>query len=309
MPESLQVGDIIIEMDGGSADHSLLWVGGDKPIVHSAESEEFVGVIRQSAKPYAVWKSDDKKWKSYARVYRNNDDLGQRAAQFALDWATRSDEQAYVDLRTLGKDEAEKFKSENPRRKRESGGGKNITIGSPKFKGSAVVLDTPFSQARLGGPELDWNVLSLFRALRAYHRAQNRLPLSQLKGVTCSQFITYCYQAAAVQKHFGGAPIPQKILAQISNSDRLYSLKQDGGAADLIHDALKGINVSFMPKGMLVDAKTTSASNLQEKLGEGNSGFTFRGDLAPALKIIQPNEGGGLQTYKDVKKLCEVDIV
>lgn len=307
MPEPFVAGDIMIEMDGDSVEHSMMWVGGEKPVVHSAEAGDFVGVIQQSAKPYARWKDDSKAWRPYARIYRSQDGSGAAAAKFAIDWATRSDSATFVKLKNLSDTEQEKLQQEKPRQKRPPNSDKNITIGSPKFEGSGIVLDTPYSQARLGGGDKPWDVLSLFRALRAYDRALSKLPLSQLKGVTCSQFVTYCYQAAAVQKHFGGLPIDAKILSGISKSGKLYSLKNDAGAADLINDALKGIDVGFMPKAMLIDAKTTSADCLKTNLEKQGSGFDFVGDMAPSLVIIKPTEAPALKTYGDVKKLCGVN--
>lgn len=306
MPVPLEPGDVMIEMTGNSVEHSMMWVGGEKSVVHSAEAGDFVGVIQQSPKPYARWKEDDKPWRSKVRIYRNNDGLGPEAAKLAIDWATRSDDQVFVQFKKMEETEQEEHQKLHPRVKRAEGDGKNITIGSPKFEGSSIVLDTPYSQARLGSGDKEWSVLSLFRALRAYHRAKNKLPLSQLKGVTCSQFVTYCYQAAAIGKYFGGLPIPKEILSNISKTDKFYSLKNDVGAADLVQDALKGINVDFIPKGMLVDAKTTSADCLKANLEKGASGFTFIGDMSPSLVVITAMEANGLKTYGDVKKLCNV---
>jgi len=314
VPGQMKAGDILIELEGGGAEHIIMWVGGDKPIVHSAEQESFVGVIQQSAKPYLIKKDDEKKWKPFVAVFRSDSEsLAAQAAKFAIEWATRSDDEVYMMLRTLEKEgieeKIEEYKKENPRVKRFEPGKKNVTIGSPKFGGDTIVLDTPFSQERLGGGDKDWDVYSLFRALRAYDRVMSQLPLSQLKGITCSQFVTYCYQAAALHGHFGGSPIPKEILNLISDNGKLYSLKKTKESQpDLISNALEGFDVGFMPVGMLVDAKTTSADNLMEKLLDSKSGFQEMGYMVPKgdeAVLISISEASGIKTWGDLKELLK----
>jgi hypothetical protein len=306
MPENLQAGDIIIQLDKDTADHTLMWVGGEKPIVHSSEGENFSGVIQQSAGPLLNLKDDSKPWKGYARVFRSDDGLGPLAATFAIKWAVRSDNVAYIEARKLydeqDRAQAEEYANKNPRGKRTIGAPQNITIGNAKTKSLSVALDTPFSQARLEKGDKEWDVHSLFRALRAYDRGKKGLPLSQLKGITCSQFATYCYQAASLDKQLGGAPIPSNILNHIANSGAFYSLKQGTpDQANIIKHALEGYPTDCIPKAMLVDAKTTSAGNLMAKLLQEGSRFSDRGFLAPTpskkLVVITSQESQSIPTY------------
>ena len=43
-----QRGDIIFSYEDGEVDHSLIWVGGDKPIIDSVEGKKISGVIRKN---------------------------------------------------------------------------------------------------------------------------------------------------------------------------------------------------------------------------------------------------------------------
>ncbi|PVZ68322.1 hypothetical protein DC094_13635 [Pelagibaculum spongiae] len=44
-----------------------------------------------------------------------------------------------------------------------------------------------------------WNGTAWFKAYQAYIRAELNLPISVNKGVFCSQFVSCCYQAAAIK--------------------------------------------------------------------------------------------------------------
>jgi hypothetical protein len=333
MPRELVTGDILIQLDKrGGADHSLMWVGGEKPVVHSVEGDKFNGVIQQSARYFLErWENvkPTDEWKRKVDVYRARDpNLGPAAARFATEWATRSDDQACGELATrfdaaqaedYSGESLEHYAAAHPRQKRAAGARKNVSIGSPGFRTAAgapdpstnVVLDTPYSQRRLlagGGGNQPWDTLSLFRALRAYHRGTNHLPLSQLIGVTCSQFVTYCYQAGSLSIHFGNNPIPQEVLALVSKDGQFYSLKGKGpGSADLVQQGLKGYDAAYqqaIPQEMRVDAKTTSAGNLMARL-EQDMNFEWVGALVATrdkrqLKVLTPAEGKDGMTWSDV---------
>ena len=312
MPDSLQAGDVIVQLKRNQANHCLMWVGGEKPIIHSADADNFSGVIQQSASFLPKLKDDLEKWTPHARVFRNQRDLGAQATKFAKQWAVRSDDEAFLNAMNLSDSQdaqqAAKYVAENPREKRQPETPKHVTVGNAKTKSITVVLDTPYSQDRLEQGNKEWDVYSLFRALRAYDRGTKSLPLSQLKGITCSQFITYCYQAASLDRVFGGCAIPQATLQHISDTGAFYSLKRGTPEqANLIEHGLHGYSTDFIPKAMLVDAKTTSAGNLMRKLLEEDSQFTNVGDLAlrtnGKLVVVSNEESAKLLNYGDLKEL------
>jgi hypothetical protein len=323
MPADLASGDILIELSAGEgADHSLMWLADpSKPVVHCVEGEKFKGVMQHSAnyfQPHFAKATDASvEWTPKIAVFRSTDGkLAERAAWFAREWATRTDDQACIQLATFREESSfeklQEYAQQHPRTPRTQPG-KNISIGSPKFPihETMVVLDTPYSQARLGVAAQPWDTLSLFRALRAYHRGINHLPLSQLKGVTCSQFITYCYQAGALALRFGNQPIPKEILNQISDTGVFLSLKKkEKGGADLVRQGLNGYDQDYqqsIPMAMRVDAKTTSADQLLEKLKSDNT-FPLAGYMVclsdkKRLRILTPNEALNVVSWGEVWKI------
>lgn len=157
--------------------HCMLWVGAAKPLVHNVERGIFVGVIRQSTDPLT----------DTHVVYRYKDaELAAMAAKFAEEWAVTPSEE--------------------------------LKLPTPTPK--KVVLKTPYSHKRMEGAfdgTAPWSVDSLFRALKAIARAHDGTGLSPRHGASCSQFVTYCYQAAALKKSIG--PVLPSGLIQAVRKD------------------------------------------------------------------------------------------
>jgi hypothetical protein len=175
--------------------HALMWVGGPKPVVHAVTTDadgagSTKGALRQS---------DDALRKSVPfgglRVFRYVADpaLGPKAASFAIDWATESDRHARpadVDFRV-------------------------------DDKASIRVLKTPYSENRHLKPVVvpaaseSWSVASLFRVVKAIARKRDRMGLSPNHGVSCDQFVVYCYQAAALEAYLTAGTLPNDLIAVI----------------------------------------------------------------------------------------------
>lgn len=164
--KKLKPGDILLSYvdEECAADHSLIWTAEEKPLVHCVETEKFSGIFAESGK--RLGKGGDE---PYMVIRPKDSTLGAKAAKFARGWAVA--------------------------------GGNNSNL-----KGR---LRTPYSQDRLGGGDLDWDDYSYVRAVRAYIRANPekwqwddnglKLPvLSKKQGITCSQLVTYAYQAGAI---------------------------------------------------------------------------------------------------------------
>jgi len=79
------------------------------------------------------------------------------------------------------------------------------------------------------------------------------------------------------------------------------------GTASLIEDALKGLDVSFIPQAMLVNAKTASASRLKEALEADTTGFRFVGYVAPNsatdATLVYLTEFKDGMTWGDLRKI------
>jgi len=140
---------------------------------------------------------------------------------------------------------------------------------------------------------------------------QNKLPKwpnpACQSQVSCSQFVIYCYQAAALDLKFGSQPIAREILQQIPNNGVFYSLKSAGGA-DLVKQGLNGYDQEFqqsIPQAMRVDAKTTSVDQLLTKL-KGDNKFQLVGYMVTTkdktrLRIVTTAETA--PTWDDVWKI------
>src|SRR5262249_42979484 len=121
--------------------------------------------------------------------------------------------------------------------------------GSPEFDQAPVVkgnrmLKSPYGHERYsyaGSRHTveDWTVASLFLVVKAIAYRKARKGLSPSKGVTCSQFLTYCYQAASVERGVGSLLTPE-LLGHLSKDNRFLKLKHPEDT-NAINEALKDI--------------------------------------------------------------------
>jgi hypothetical protein len=191
---SLEIGDVIIDGDGAGGTHAMLWVGElgkDKPLIHSS-NEKWIGVFQQSMSYIGKRILDEQFVPSGCGVYRYNGPvkgLGEKACEFALKWATQPG---------------------------------NVTKLQPTVPDDQQsVLRTPFSPRRLGAAEARRKtggsavtVETIFRVLKSIARTESQSTLSPNHGVSCSQFVVYCYQAAALSLQIG-ATLPPELVNQL----------------------------------------------------------------------------------------------
>ncbi len=191
----LRPGDILVNFRGSVPEiteefhtcawHCMLWVSdgikNERPMVHSVyytEEFPFNGILQQSsgyvssAKPAAVFRF-------------KNIEISQIAAEYSIRWAISSGEQltAYTkNKRSIDKKRKNRgdFPSDTP-------------------------LRTPFGKAALNSvpslsdDEKKWQENAVLKAYQAYWRAEARVPLSNNKGVFCSQMVAVCFQAASIK--------------------------------------------------------------------------------------------------------------
>lgn len=247
-------GDILIEYDDSTdeAQHALLWVddGWSKHIIHGKDTGLLLGVVQQSVSALRRTGEDIK-----YLVYRHKDEhIAAAAAGFARVWATRSDDPMV-----------------------------NAMMRFAASRGQKVGAKTPFGRRGDAYQTNDaWNAQSLVRAVRAWNRGVNNVGLSRSKGVSCSQLVTYCYQAACLNSvlhaHYLGV---EQWRDWLRGPQSFVALKK-GDRYNLVFDALQCMDEQVraaMPTSMLVDAKTTDAENLQDCL-EADPAFQVAGEVA-----------------------------
>jgi len=191
---SLQRGDVLIQGDdpysGGT--HALMWIDGEKPLLHSS-NDGFLGFLAQSMGyigKYVPEKTGEHPTDVGVYRYRGNvNGLAGKAAEYAAAWATRPDQ---------------------------------VNPEGMQFK--QRVLGTPFSARRLGAAHerrkafeqsaQPVSVETIFRVLKAIARTEMGSKLSPNHGVSCSQFVVYCYQAASLSLKFSGV-IPAAVIESL----------------------------------------------------------------------------------------------
>jgi len=192
MPEPFEPGDVLIDYRHGSGAHSLIWVGVNgpvgndgkaRPLVHNVGYMTVYGVLLQSTSYFKSYIEKDQLNKLL--VFRCDDQaIAAKAATLALGWA-------------------------------ESTG-----------KTGNTLLRSPYSDRRLNeamevfGQEIPWTPGALFRAIKAVARSNDNLPLSPRNGFSCSQLVTLCYQAAALELKFGKA-FPPEVLQGLIQAIKL----------------------------------------------------------------------------------------
>jgi hypothetical protein len=217
-----------------------MWVGGSLPLIENVDAGGFNGVFRHSQR---------KLHKGDYRVFRCED---QEIANLAATIAEKS----------------------------------AVGTNDPSFspdEDNPQALKIGFNQARLTHEReqaaTDWNYKSLYRAVRVYGRTGVADGLISKKGLTCSSFITYCYQAAALQKRFGDANVDAGFLKAIRHEDSFLRLKGGSDQQDLIRQALESVGEVFFPAGIKLDGKAVDAGVLVEALSKADSGFVSLGQI------------------------------
>jgi hypothetical protein len=279
MPVNAQRGDLLIQGDvkTKNAFHSLIWVGGNKPLVHNISKGRFIGVIRQANYPANM------------PVFRLRDgEVAEEAAKLAENWADTPGE----------------------------------TFQLPQSNPSKIVLKSPYSQQRMEDAlyrvvyekESPWSVDALFRVLKAIARANDGSGLSPTRGLGCTQFAAYCFQAAALKIRLGPV-VPADLIARLrvpepedstvsvpqwmaKNKERgdpadfwqekafntqkkiFPSLKTKDG--DIIRQILSGEVEKargVLPSALDTDAKFMTVEKLLAAVLEPDSGFDYVGTL------------------------------
>lgn len=242
VPVELLIGDIIIQNNF----HAYMWVGDtggvtEREVVHNVENSVFNGIQRVQARFLADF--------TYL-VFRiaNNRPLATNAAKYAVAWAT-----------------------DTPRVEK----GTPMQTLKSKYSHDRSLQAQNLSDATATPA---WSMESLLRAVKASIREER---LARKKGSTCSSFVTYCYQAAAISQRMGELAIPPHVL-NLLKGDNTGCVKLRESAPDVItfFQALFQENKIPFPKGIRVDAKTTYVKLLQKDLQQPDSGFDLITDNA-----------------------------
>jgi hypothetical protein len=116
-----------------------------------------------------------------------------------------------------------------------------------------------------------WSAESLLRAVKASVREEC---LARKHGTTCSSFITFCYQAAAINQRMGDLAIPDTFLQLLKGENTgCVKLKQSAPNLVAFFEKLHAEKKLVLPQGVFVDAKTTYVKLLQKDLQQPGSGF------------------------------------
>ncbi|CAB3787318.1 hypothetical protein LMG28688_02441 [Paraburkholderia caffeinitolerans] len=172
---------------------------------------------------------------------------------------------------------------------------------------------SPYSSGRLergqNTPVGQWDVMSAFRAVKAYVRSCTLQGLSPRHGTSCDQFVMYCYQAASLSSILGPesplrqevidlvAARPKQIKLYLNDGDLKKDLGEDlkdlqGPAFERLKALLEKISgdpakTGFLPQALSIDAKTSSVAKLFQKIQESDSGFVKEGSLTADAVIVQ----------------------
>ena len=258
----LQRGDLITDLDDD--DHFMTWVGAEE-LVENVEANKYHGVFRHSAskiRDRLEMATKGKKVKGFEVFRCENTAIAQQAADFAIEWSTSKNDQLFTQG-MAAYEEPEKAANNQP---------------------NMFPLKIPYSQDRLTHERQqkarEWDVRSMFRALRVLARADSKAPVS-LKGWTCSCFATYCFQAAALKVLFKDQAIDSNLLQTIQreNSKDFLSIKSDLNLIDMALGKWTDSIRKLLPKGILVDGKAVNATVLRESLNEDNNGFKKLGNI------------------------------
>ncbi len=279
--ENLQLGDVLLDTGpDGAAGHCMLWVNAPKAVAHSAE-----GNIRKVIRNFAsdAFRDSNSKSPATLHVHRYKDaDVAQGACRFAENWAIAD-------------------------REAPPPSGHEIAYSSRReMYGKRMRSDYAV-------PETDWDVMSLFHAVRALAKARAGKQLSG-NGISCTQFVAYCYQCASIEKTLGAGQIDPNALAGLIVKDSALALvnepnvlrakltaideqrsyaqgkppRGDGSQSPAkLLGTLGGISVV---EGLMFDAKYADIGLLQKKISSPDSGFTLVGFAIPFLAANKNDE-------------------
>ena len=178
----LAEGDILVQ---SGADHCVMWVGSDKPLAHATADQ---GVIQQSDEYFQrmapVVLGDHTVWRLRSRAKV----LSDRAAATARDWAVIKGRTSSRTATPFGTKRWLKTYLPNISDEQEQ---QDLTS---TWNAAAEVFDAQ----------------SVYEVLKMYTRSIDPSgPLSKNKGVTCSQFVIYCYQIASLHNALKGGDATQ----------------------------------------------------------------------------------------------------
>jgi hypothetical protein len=150
-------------------------------------------------------------------------------------------------------------------------------------------LRTRFSQNRLGGNGGLWGPEAFVRAVRAYYRAAATQVLSANEGVTCSQFITYTYQAAGVWGFAQHNAAARDLIDDVAQDGLLGNLHLHGlspmeGMCNVSRSytrlrPIRGYVEGAIAGAMQVNACITAVDVLTTRM-RGGGGFAHLGNLS-----------------------------
>lgn len=276
----MRPGDLISDLDDD--DHFMMWVGGDLALVENVDATKYCGVFRHSdtkitqrirlaqeaasrkktSSPASLRSSgasgsdeDDEAPEGFAVFRCRNAAIARKAADFAIAWSMGTDHGDFV-----------------------------AGVAKAKATGEQFQLPIKFNQERLTHDRQQafdqWDARSLLRALRVLARHDSGAPLS-VKGWTCSSFVTYCFQAAALACLFHDGPIRGDLLLTIarSGSQGFLSIKNELNLIEMVLSDTSEVVRQLIPKGLLVDGKAVDASSLKDFLALPDNGFDKLGDI------------------------------
>ncbi len=264
MPE-LQIGDLIVQ---GNL-HALMWVDGDKPLVHNVGEGQFKGVLRQSliGAIYPKRVPPEGYFSAVAvttyNLYRCHETpTAAAAAMFAIGWATYSGSEAAKEAAAV----------------------RQGILKSPHGQGRRFAAEDAKPDQR------DWSVAAMYRALKAYARLE--LALAPKQGTGCAQFISYCYQAASVQRLVGDLPIAENALSLLKQGGGFIKLsdpnhaKCNGSLIDVAQRSAEVFRDKALPM-MVSNVKLDFVGSLLQRLENPGSRFTHIGFLVPNMKLTE----------------------
>jgi hypothetical protein len=302
--QSLQLGDVLLDTYiDSTAGHCMIWVNGPKAVAHSADGN-IKAVVRNFASD--VLRDSDSKSPATFHVHRYKDvDVAARACEFAQDWAS-------------------------PDRDTSPPSGHKL-----KYSGHRETYGKLMRQHPSEVPDQNWDVMSLFHAVRALAKARQHQPLSG-KGISCTQFVAYCYQCASIEKTLGAGQIDPKALAGLIVKDSTLALVNEPNVVRAKLTAIDQLRLSrenkpprvgaegpkndprallfgmagiSVAESLMFDAKYADIGLLQRKISSPDSGFTQVGFAipltAPKLRVDKNDELFLVPTNeltKDMKK-------
>ena len=253
----------------------MMWVGEQRPIVHNAGGH---GVLREL--PEGAFRKA--KTATKFSVYRPDQiGVGARAAEYAIGWSVEGSYDDHPTVKSpydLAKKTYDQGYKKFPLKEKATG----------RYELAGVLQD------KVAGGS-DWTVESLYRVVKAVARRYDAQGLSPNHGVTCSQFVVYCYQAAWLEMKFGDI-INKGVLGHLTKdrASAKFLRLQDLEAKNPLKAALAEIDGRALPVGLRVEPKSVLVDSLTTLLQKGDSGFNRAGYLVHQngrLLMWRPTDG------------------